>query len=150
VSDQTVGKILDRHGIPRAPERGKNTTWKEFIGTHKAVLAAADFFTVEVVERSGLETNYVLMMERIAGRRVRISGATVNPDGEWMKQMARNETMEGDGFLEGWCRVVDSAGPSGSMRSRRSGGSGGGAAQGDRAISCGCGGKGKEDDREHV
>jgi hypothetical protein len=102
VSDRTVGHVLDRHGLPRAPERAKNTTWREFIGTHKEVLAATDFFTVEVVEHAGLETNHVLMMERIAERRVRISGATVYPDGEWMKQMARNETMEGVGFLEGY------------------------------------------------
>ena len=31
VSDQTVGNILKRHGIPPAPERKKTTTWKEFM-----------------------------------------------------------------------------------------------------------------------
>ena len=31
VSDQTVGNILKRHGIPPAPEREKTTTWTEFI-----------------------------------------------------------------------------------------------------------------------
>ena len=30
VSDQSVGNILTRHGIPPAPERRKTTTWKEF------------------------------------------------------------------------------------------------------------------------
>ena len=34
VSDQTVGNILKRHGIPPAPEREKTTTWKEFIRSH--------------------------------------------------------------------------------------------------------------------
>ena len=34
VSDQTVGNILKRHGIPPAPERKTTTTWKEFIRTH--------------------------------------------------------------------------------------------------------------------
>jgi putative transposase len=34
VSDQTVGNILKRHGIPPAPERQTTTTWKEFIRTH--------------------------------------------------------------------------------------------------------------------
>jgi len=30
ISDQTVGNIFKRHGIPYAPER-KKTTWKDFI-----------------------------------------------------------------------------------------------------------------------
>ena len=48
VSDQTVGNVLKRHGIPSAPEREKTTTWKEFIRSHMDVLAATDFFTTEV------------------------------------------------------------------------------------------------------
>jgi transposase len=48
VSDQTVGNILKRHGIPPAPERKTTTTWKEFIRTHMEVLVATDFFTAEV------------------------------------------------------------------------------------------------------
>ena len=31
VSDQTVGNVLERHGIQPAPERKRSTTWKEFI-----------------------------------------------------------------------------------------------------------------------
>ena len=34
ISDQTVGNILKRHGLPPAPERKMTTTWKEFIRTH--------------------------------------------------------------------------------------------------------------------
>ena len=48
VSDQTVGNILKRHGIPPAPERKTTTTWKEFIRTHMDVLVATDFFTAEI------------------------------------------------------------------------------------------------------
>ena len=48
ISDQTVGNILKRHGIPPAPERKTTTTWKEFIRTHMEVLVATDFFTAEV------------------------------------------------------------------------------------------------------
>ncbi len=58
VSDQTVGNILKRHGIPPAPERRKTTTWKEFIRSHMDVLAATDFFTAEVWTKSGLVTYY--------------------------------------------------------------------------------------------
>jgi len=42
LSDQTVGNILKRHGLPR-PERQTTTTWKEFIRTHLDVLVATKF-----------------------------------------------------------------------------------------------------------
>ena len=45
ISDQTVGNILKRHGIPPAPERKQTVTWREFIRFHMAVLGATDFFT---------------------------------------------------------------------------------------------------------
>ena len=48
VSDQTVGNILKRHGLPPAPERKTTTTWKEFIRTHLDILVATDFFTASV------------------------------------------------------------------------------------------------------
>ena len=48
ISDQTVGNILKRHGIPPAPTRKKTTTWNEFIRAHMAMLVATDFFTTEV------------------------------------------------------------------------------------------------------
>ena len=34
ISDQTIGNILRRHGLGPAPERRKETTWKEFIRAH--------------------------------------------------------------------------------------------------------------------
>ena len=49
VSDQTVGNILRRYGIQPAPKRSQNTTWKDFIASHMAVLAGTDFFSVEVL-----------------------------------------------------------------------------------------------------
>ena len=54
VSDQTIGNILKRHGIAPAPKRSQNTTWKDFIAAHMAVLCGADFFTVEVLTWRGL------------------------------------------------------------------------------------------------
>ncbi|MEE9263319.1 MAG: hypothetical protein V3V11_02580 [Vicinamibacteria bacterium] len=99
VSDQTVGNILKRHGIPPAPERRKTTTWKEFIRSHMDVLAATDFFTAEVWTKSGLVTYYVLFFMHLATRRVHIAGITPYPDGQWMTQVARNVTMADVGFL---------------------------------------------------
>ena len=99
ISDQTVGNILKRHGIPPAPERKKTTTWKEFIRVHMDVLVATDFFTTEVWTTAGLVTYYVLFFIHLASRRVHVAGVTPHPDQCWMVQIARNVTMEEWGFL---------------------------------------------------
>ena len=68
---------------------------------HWEVLAAADFFTVEVWTRSGLVRVVVLFVIELSTRRVEIAGITTQPDGAWMTQIARNLTDDGDGFLVG-------------------------------------------------
>src|SRR5450756_2608684 len=60
LSDQTVGHLLRRHGIPPAPKRKHTTTWRDFIRAHMDVLVGTDFFTVEVLTLKGLVTYYVL------------------------------------------------------------------------------------------
>src|SRR5438874_1130336 len=99
ISDQTVGNILKRHGIPPAPERKTTTTWKEFIRTHMDVLVATDFFTAEVWTLGGLVTYYVLFFIHLSSRKVHIAGMTPHPNEAWMKQVARNITMEEWGIL---------------------------------------------------
>ena len=69
------------------------------------VLAATDFFTVEVLTPGGLITYYVLFFIHVGSRRIHIAGATPNPDERWVKQLARNVTMADVGFLEG-CRYL--------------------------------------------
>ena len=100
LSDQTVGNILRRHGIPPAPKRKHTTHWKDFIRTHLDVLAGTDFFTVEVVTLKGLITYYVLFFIHLESRKVCLAGMTPHPNEEWMKQIARNVTLETWGFLE--------------------------------------------------
>jgi putative transposase len=95
VSVQTVGNVLRRHGIPPAPERRRTTTWAEFIRAHLAVLVGTDFFTVEVLTLRGLVTYYVLFFIHLESRKVEIAEITTHPTEKWMKQMARNITMEG-------------------------------------------------------
>ena len=73
VTDQTVGNILKRHGIPPAPERKTTTTWTEFLRTHRDVLVATDFFTAEVWTLGGLVTYYVLCFIHLGSRQVHIS-----------------------------------------------------------------------------
>jgi putative transposase len=101
LSDQTVGNILRRHDIPPAPKRKLTTSWKDFIRAHMAVLAATDFFTVEVLTLKGLMTYYVLFFIHLESRRICLAGMTRHPDQEWMEQTARNVTMEENGFLAG-------------------------------------------------
>lgn len=74
VSDQTVGNILRRYGIAPAPKRSQQTTWKDFIASHMAVLAGTDFFTVEVLTWRGLATYYVLFFIHLETRRVSLAG----------------------------------------------------------------------------
>ena len=105
VSDQSIGNILKRHDIPRAPQRKTKTTWTEFIRSHRAVMAATDFFSAEVLTLRGLITYYVLFFIHIDTRRVVIAGITQHPDERWMQQMARNATMQEWGFLQP-CRYL--------------------------------------------
>jgi putative transposase len=105
ISDQTVDNILHRHGLPPAPERKRTTTWSVFVRSHLALLAGTDFFTAEVLTLRGLVTYYVLFFIHLESRRVDIAGITVHPDEPWMKQIARNVTMEGCGILRD-CRYL--------------------------------------------
>jgi putative transposase len=98
VSDQTVGNVLRRHGIAPAPKRSQTTAWKEFIQSHMAVLAGADFFTVEVLTWKGLATYYVLFFIQLETRRVTLGGVTQHPTAAWMEQMARNAIDEEGGL----------------------------------------------------
>jgi transposase InsO family protein len=99
VSDQTVGNILKRHGLPPAPERKTTTTWKEFIRTHLDGLVATDFFTAEVWTLGGLVTYYVLFFIHLGSRKIHVAGVTPHPNEAWMVQVACNVTMEEWGFL---------------------------------------------------
>ena len=105
LSDETVGNILRRNGIPSAPERKQTTTWKEFIRAHMAVLAGTDFFTVEVLTLHGLVTYYVLFFIHLESRRVEVAGITSHPNEVWMRQIARNVTMDEWGCLDE-CRYL--------------------------------------------
>lgn len=101
ISDQTVANVLKRHAIAPSPERRRNSTWHEFIRTHKECLWACDFFTAEVLSKSGIVTYYVLFFIHIETRRVVLGGVTPSPDTEWIEQVARNITPGFDSDLPG-------------------------------------------------
>ncbi len=85
-----VKNILNRHGIEPAPAREKHTTWANFLKVHWDVMAATDFFTVEVWTPRGLVTSYVLFVMHLSTRSVHIAGVTTAPNGAFMQQVARN------------------------------------------------------------
>ncbi len=60
---------------------------------------------MEVLTLRGLATYYVLFFIRLQSRRVEIAGVTRHPAEGWMKQIARNVTLDGWGFLAG-CRYL--------------------------------------------
>ncbi len=99
VGRTTIADILKRNGIDPAPERAKRTTWKQFLSSHWDVLAAADFFTVEVWGLRGLVTFYVFFVIELSTRRIQIAGITPGPSEAWMMQVGRNLTDPVDGFL---------------------------------------------------
>ena len=99
VARNTIKAILKDHGIEPAPERRMKTPWKTFLAAHWDGLAAADFFTVEVLTMAGLVRYVVLFVMKLKTRTVEIAGITNQPDGNWMTQVARNLTNTDDGFL---------------------------------------------------
>ena len=99
VSRGAIANILKRNGIEPAYERSKRTPWRTFLKAHWETLAATD--SVEVAKPSRLITYYVLFVTELSTRRVHVAGITPNPDGRFMKQVARNLTDPVDGFLLG-------------------------------------------------
>jgi transposase InsO family protein len=97
----TVANVLKANGIEPAPERGKHTRWSTFLKAHWKILAASDFFSVEVWTPSGLMTYYVLVVISIVDRMVHVAGITRRPDEAWMLQIARNLVDEQGGALAG-------------------------------------------------
>jgi transposase InsO family protein len=101
IGRNTIKRILVENGVDPAPLRKKGMSWETFLKAHWGAIAATDFFSVEVLTRTGLVRYFVLFIIDLRTRRVEIAGIARRPDGEWMKQIARNLTDAGDGFLNG-------------------------------------------------
>jgi len=106
VARNTIKAILRGHGIEPAPERRTKTPWKTFLAAQWDGLAAADFFTVEVLTMRGLVRYVVFFVMKLKTRRVAIAGITHQPDEAWMAEIARNLTAAGDGLLHGIQHVI--------------------------------------------
>ena len=94
VARGTIANVLTERGLEPAPERTKRTTWRELLAAHGDVLAAADFFTVEVWTPRGLTRFTVLVLIHLASHRVQIAGISAEPDGPWVTQLMRHATSQ--------------------------------------------------------
>jgi len=105
ISDQTVGHILKRHGLPPAPERKKTTTWREFIRLHMAMLIATDFFTNEVWSWLGLVISSLLCFLHCGRQNIREVGMTLH---DRMRRMlpCLSRLLDVHTFVERWGRLV--------------------------------------------
>jgi putative transposase len=101
ISDTTVSNILKAHGIEPAPVRELTGSWETFLKSHWDVLASIDFTTVEVWTTKGLVTFYLLFVMELKTRRVHFAGCRTSPNGNWIKQVARELTNCEDGILIG-------------------------------------------------
>jgi putative transposase len=98
----TVRNILRRHHLEPAPQRRqRGMSWTQFLMLHWEVLAATDFFTIEVATWHGLVMYYVLFVMELATRRIQNAGITPHPTAAFMQQCARQLTDPFDGFLLG-------------------------------------------------
>jgi putative transposase len=96
----TIADML-RCGIKPAPERSRKTTWKEFLTQHWELIAAADFFTVEVWTARGLKRFLIPFFIDLSTRKIEIAGIASCANGWWMSQIGRPVTDAVDGILHG-------------------------------------------------
>lgn len=105
ISDQTVGNILKRHGVPPAPIRKTTTTWKEFIRIHMAVLGATDFFTNEVWQRCTLVLS-ALCSFLSGGFRHMHAGGTIFYPHVLLRLTRLPRSLALHTYLQGWLGLI--------------------------------------------
>jgi putative transposase len=79
--------------------------------SHWDTLHACDFFAVEALGIFGPVRYMVFFVIELRTRAVEIAGIRVDPDGEWMKQVARNLTDPMDGFLRNASYLINDRDP---------------------------------------
>ena len=85
--------------------------WKTFLKAHFGVIAATNFFAIEVLTLRGLVHYRVWFVIDLESRCVHIAGLSRHPQDAWIQQVGRNLTDTGDGFLRGKCYLIHDRDP---------------------------------------
>ncbi len=101
ISKSTVKNILFENGFDPEPDLTIRSAWHEFIRSHWEVLAACDFFTMELLVDTKLVRCTVFFVIELASRRICFAPIKLQPDGPYMRQVARILTDSDQGFLNG-------------------------------------------------
>ena len=101
ISKSSVKNILIENGYDPEPDLTVRSTWHEFIRSHWDVLAACDFFTIELLVGPRLVRCTVFFVIELASRKVFFAPIKLQPDGTYMKQVAKLLTELEEGFLHG-------------------------------------------------
>jgi hypothetical protein len=101
ICKSSVKNILIEHGYDPEPDLTVRSTWHEFIKSHWDVLAACDFFTVELLVGRRLVRCTLFFVMELATRKVFFAPVKLQPDGKYMRQVVRVLTDSEDGFLYG-------------------------------------------------
>ena len=99
ISNSTVRRVLQRHGIPPAPERGRAWEGPVAAVASDPCTVAIDFTQVTVGLGNDTRSLYLLAAIHLGSREVEILGVTEHPDSAWVAQVARNLTMDSTGCL---------------------------------------------------
>lgn len=100
VSKTSVKNILIENGFDPEPDLTVISTWHEFIKSHLDVLAACDFFTIELLVGRKVIRCTVFFVIELATRKVFFAPIKLQSDGGYMLQAARILTDYEDGFLK--------------------------------------------------
>ena len=100
ISKTTVKNILIENGYDPEPDLTVRSTWHEFLKSHWDVMTACDFFTIELLVGRRLIRCTVFFVIEFSTRKVFFAPIKLQPDGDYMRQVARIVTDCENGFLK--------------------------------------------------
>ena len=100
ISKTSVKNILIENGYDPEPDLTVRSTWHEFLRSHWDVMTACDFFTIELLAGRKLIRCTVFFVIEFSTRKVFFAPIKLQPDGNYMRQVARILTDCEDGFLK--------------------------------------------------